>query len=171
MQLFNWKFKILSYILSYCYFLSRFADHCSRHLKLFLIVFMGLSFFTILLVCYVFTGVIGFNKIFVYIMFGLSGFFLNGTIPFFFELGVELTYPVAEGITTCFITFFNNILQAIFLVVPLGNLGTKWMLWTTVCTCAVSTIFLFFVKEKYMRSTVDQRGMHRSRYTPEFVNT
>ena len=132
---------------------------------------MGLSFFTILLICYIFTGVIAFDKILVYIMFGLSGFFLNGTIPFFFELGVEITYPVAEGITTGFITFFNNFLQSVFLVAPLGNLGTKWMLWTTVFTCALSTIFLLFVREKYKRSAVDQRGMHKSEYTPSWINS
>ena len=148
---------------------SSFADHFSGHLKLFLIVFMALSFYTILLICYVFTGVIEFNKVAVYVMFALSGFFLNGTIPFFYELGVEITYPVAEGITTGFITFFNNFLQAVFLVVPLGHLGTKWMLWTTVIICALSTIFLLFVKEKYNRSSVDQ-GMRRSRYTPDFIN-
>ena len=122
---------------------------------------MALSFYTTLFICYVFTGVISFNKIAIYIMFGLSGFFLNGTIPFFFELGVEITYPVAEGITAGMITFFNNILQTGFLAIPLGNYGTKWMLWTTVCTCGLSTILLLLVKETYNRSTVDkneQRG-------------
>ena len=119
---------------------------------------MGLSFFTILVICYVFTGIIPFDKVLVYIMFGLSGFFLNGTIPFFYELGVEITYPVAEGITTCFMTFFGNFLLAVFLVVPLGNLGTKWMLWATVIICGVSTAFLLFVKEKYNRSMVDQKA-------------
>ena len=128
---------------------------------------MGLSFFTILLICYVFTGVIAFDKVMVYIMFGLSGFFLNGTIPFFFELGVEITYPVAEGITTGFMTFSNNFLLAVFLVVPLGNLGTKWMLWATVLTCTVSTIFLLFVKEKYNRSSVDQKAMDKCECNPD----
>ena len=123
---------------------------------------MGLSFFTILLICYVFTGIIPFDKVVVYIMFGLSGFFLNGTIPFFYELGVEITYPVAEGITTCFMTFFGNFLLVVFMVVPLGNLGTKWMLWATVIICAVSTTFLLFVKEKYNRSMVDQKAMDRT---------
>ena len=98
----------------------------------------------------------------VYIIFGLSGFFLNGTIPFFYELGVEITYPVAEGITTCFMTFFGNFLLVVFMVVPLGNLGTKWMLWATVIICAVSTTFLLFVKEKYNRSMVDQKAMDRT---------
>ena len=152
------------------FFSSRFADHFSGHLKLFLIVFMALSFYTILLICYVFTGVIEFNKVLVYVMFGLNGFFLNGTVPFFFELGVEITYPVAEGLTTGFLTFFNNFLSGIFLVVPLGNLGTKWMLWTAVCTCAVSTIFLLFVKEKYNRSSVDQR-VRKSSFTPGSVSS
>jgi FLVCR family MFS transporter len=92
-------------------------------------------------------------------MFALSGFFLNGTIPFFFELGVEITYPVAEGITAGMIAFFNNILQTGFLAIPLGNYGTKWMLWTTVCTCGVSTILLLFVKETYHRLTVDRRDL------------
>ena len=151
--------------MSYLYFSFRFADHCSRHLKSFLFVLMGMSFFTILLICYVFTGVIPFDKVMVYIMFGLSGFFLNGTIPFFFELGVEITYPVAEGITTGFMTFINSFLLSVFLVVPLDNLGTKWMLWTMVSTCAVSTIFLLFVKEKYNRSTVDQKAIARSEYS------
>ena len=27
----------------------------------------------------------------------LGGFFLNGSIPLFYELGVETTYPIAEG--------------------------------------------------------------------------
>ena len=120
---------------------------------------MALSFYTMLLICYVFTGVISFNEIAVYIMFALSGFFLNGTIPFFFELGVEITYPVAEGITAGMITFFNNILQTGFLAIPLGSYGTKWMLWTTVCTCGVSTILLLFVKETYHRLTVDRRDL------------
>lgn len=138
-------------------FSFRFADHFSGHLKLFLIVFMALSFYTILLICYVFTKVIPFSDIIVYVMFGLSGFFLNGTIPFFFELGVEITYPVAEGITSGVTTFANNFLQSIFLVVPLGHLGTKWMIWATASTCAVSTILLLFVKERYNRSAVDRR--------------
>ena len=144
-------------IFRHMFFFFRFADHFSGHLKLFLIVFMALAFYTILLICYIFTKVIPFNEILVYVMFGLSGFFLNGTIPFFFELGVEITFPVAEGITSGVTTFSNNFLQSIFLVVPLGHLGTKWMIWATVFTCAASTVFLLFVKERYNRSTVDKR--------------
>ena len=118
---------------------------------------MALSFYTILLICYIFTKVIPFNKILIYVMFGLIGFFLNGTIPFFFELGVEISYPVADGITAGVISFSNSFLASVFLYVPLGNIGTKWMIWATVFTCAASTVFLLLIKESYNRSSVDKR--------------
>ena len=40
----------------------------------------------------------------------------------------------------------------------MGNLGTKWMIWATVFTCAASTVFLLFVKESYNRTSVDKRS-------------
>ena len=104
-------------------------------------------------------------------MFGLSGFFLNGTIPFFIELGVEITFPVAEGITAGMITFFNDILQTGFLAIPLGNYGTKWMLWATVCTCGVSTVSLLFVRDTYLRSTVDKRETDRLTVNDHLINS
>lgn len=148
----------------------RFADRFTGHLKFLLIVFMAFSLFAILLIYYVFTRVIGFNKGLVYVLFSLSGFFLNGTIPLFYELGVELTYPVAEGITSGSVMFFNNFLQSIFLVVPLGHLGTKWMLWATIGTCAASTLLLVFVKETYNRSSVDKRAKIENDFSSSSLN-
>ena len=47
----------------------------------------------------------------------LGGFFVSGTIPLFYELTVESTYPVAEGITTGALTIINNSFTVIFLVI------------------------------------------------------
>ena len=47
----------------------------------------------------------------------LGGFFVSGTIPLFYELTVESTYPVAEGITTGLLTIINNSFTVIFLVI------------------------------------------------------
>ncbi|XP_046862462.1 solute carrier family 49 member 4 homolog [Xenia sp. Carnegie-2017] len=66
--------------------------------------------------------------------------FVNGTIPLFFELGVELTYPVAEGITSGAMTFFNNSWRRYFFFFH-WEILVKWMLWAT-GTCAVSTVLL-----------------------------
>ena len=46
-----------------------------------------------------------------------GGFFISGTIPIFYELTIEQTYPVAEGITTGLLTLINNIVTVIFLAV------------------------------------------------------
>lgn len=47
----------------------------------------------------------------------LGGFFVSGTIPLFYELTVESTYPVAEGITTGLLTLINNSFTVIFLII------------------------------------------------------
>ena len=144
----------------------RLADHFSGHHKFFLIVFMALAFYSTLVIYYIFIKVIPFNEIMVYALFISSGFFLNGTVPFFFELAVETTYPVAEGITSSVVSFSNNFLQSIFLVVPLAHLGSKWMISATVATCAASTILLLFVKGIYNRSIVDTRPTQRTLERP-----
>ncbi|XP_046862071.1 solute carrier family 49 member 4-like isoform X2 [Xenia sp. Carnegie-2017] len=150
---------------------STFADRFSGHLKLLLIIFMACSFYSVLLIYYVFTGIVRFNKGLAYVLFSLSGFFVNGTIPLFFELGVELTYPVAEGITSGAMTFFNNVVASLFLLLPLGNIGIKWMLWATVGTCAVSTVLLLFIKERYNRSFVDGNSTRENDFISASIST
>ena len=55
----------------------------------------------------------------------LGGFFVSGTIPLFYELTVETTYPVAEGVTTGLLTLINNTFTVIFLVVlTIPRVGT-----------------------------------------------
>ena len=42
---------------------------------------------------------------------------MSGTIPLFYELTVESTYPIAEGITTGLLTLINNSFTVIFLII------------------------------------------------------
>ena len=118
---------------------------------------MSLATVSILVICLIFTKVIPFHAVLISIAFGLTGFFVNGALPFFFELGAEMAYPVAEGITSSVIKFTDYFLQALFLIVSMGNFGAKWMTWVTMVTCAATTILLFLVKEKYNRLAVDTR--------------
>ena len=120
-------------------------------------MFMACATFSILIICLIFTKVIPFRKAVICIVFGLTGFFLNGAVPFFFELGAEMAYPVAEGITTSAIKFNDYFLQGIFLIISMGHFGAKWMTYVTMVTCAATTILLLLVKEKYNRLTVDIR--------------
>ena len=66
----------------------------------------------------------------VYIAIIGGGLCLNGTIPLFYELCMETTYPIKEGSTAGFLVLIPNFLQSVFLSVPLAHFGTQWMNWT-----------------------------------------
>eukprot|EP00042_Codosiga_hollandica_P026034 m.120030 g.120030 ORF g.120030 m.120030 type:complete len:472 (-) comp52074_c0_seq2:819-2234(-) len=85
-----------------------------------------------------------------------GGFFLNGAIPLFYELGVETTYPIAEGITTGVLTSLNNVAGLIFLAIPeIPNLGNIWANWALVAACGFSFLCMVFFQEHYRRTSVD----------------
>lgn len=113
----------------------------------------SLAIFT--LIC---AGVLPYSKGLLYLTSILGGFFVNGTIPLFFELAVESTYPVAEGITSGFLTFSNNFLQIVFYIFPMiPNFGLKWINWCTFATTALCIPLLMLWRQRRYRSTVDEK--------------
>ncbi len=84
---------------------------------------------------------------------------MNGAIPLFFELSVEASYPVAEGVNTGFMTFSNNVYCLIFLSLPmLPGIGTRWMNWALVGSCGICIPMMLFFKEKHKRLAVDEKA-------------
>jgi len=54
----------------------------------------------------------------------LGTLLLNATPPLYFETACEVTYPVAEGVTTLVLTLMNNVGGLIFLLVQMiPNIG------------------------------------------------
>ena len=141
--------------------LHRFADHFTRHMKKIVIaLFAGatvsLAIFT--LMC---AGILPFSKPILFLTCILGGLFVNGTIPLFFELGVESTYPIAEGITSGCLTFSNNFLQIIFYIFPMiPNFGMAWVNWCTFIACGACIPLLCVWREKYYRSEVDKKDSY-----------
>lgn len=91
-----------------------------------------------------------------YITSVVGGLCLNGSIPLFFELAVESSYPVAEGINTGAMTFSNNVYCLIFLSLPLiPNVGTSWMNWFLVASCVLCIPTMIIFKERYRRLEID----------------
>ena len=89
----------------------------------------------------------------------IGGVCLNGAIPLFFELSVEASYPVAEGINTGFMTFSNNFYCLIFLTLPMiQSVGTEWMNWALVGSCIICIPMMLFFKERHKRLEVDVRA-------------
>lgn len=116
----------------------------------------SLAIFT--LIC---AGKIPYSKIVLFITSVLGGLFVNGTIPLFFELAVESTYPVAEGITSGFLTFSNNFLQIIFYIFPMmPNFGLEWINWCTFVTTALCIPLLMVWRQRRYRSDVDAKDSY-----------
>lgn len=114
---------------------------------------VSLTIFT--LIC---AGYLPDSKPLLYLTSILGGFFVNGTIPLFFELAVESTYPVAEGITSGFLTFSNNFLQIVFYIFPMiPNFGLRWINWCTFATTFLCIPLLMLWKQRRYRSNVDER--------------
>ena len=81
---------------------------------------------------------------------------LGATIPLFYELGVETTYPIAEGITTGLLTTVNNVCCLLFLIFPeIPGMGNIWANWLLVGSCAFSFFVLLVFREHYRRMSVD----------------
>ena len=78
---------------------------------------------------------------------------MNGTIPLFYELCVETTFPIGEGSTEAFLVLLQNLVQSVFLAVP--PKGTAWMNW---CLALVTPFFLLTLlpfKPQYRRYAID----------------
>jgi len=138
------------------FIMARFADVFTGHMKSFLIfLFLGStgSFLWFSLLC---QGVIPFSKLWLYISAVLGGCFINGSIPLFYELTIETTYPIAEGIPMAVVTTSNHVACLLFLAaLMIPGIGTIWMNWCMVGICAGCIPLLLLFKEKYSRLELD----------------
>ncbi|KAM7447983.1 Solute carrier 49 member 4 [Porites harrisoni] len=136
--------------------MARFADVFTGHMKLFLIfLFVGStgSFLWFSLLC---QGLIPFGIVWLYISAVLGGCFINGSIPLFYELTIETTYPIAEGIPMAVVTTSNHVACLLFLAaLMIPGIGTMWMNWCMVGICAGCIPLLLLFKEKYSRLQLD----------------
>ena len=91
-----------------------------------------------------------------YVTSVVGGTCINGSVPLFYELAVECSYPVGEGLNTGAMTFSNNIFAVIFLTLPLiPHIGTSWMNWFLVASCVVCLPTMIIFKEHYRRLEID----------------
>ena len=139
-------------------FFHRLADHISRHMKAIQLVLLTGAAVSYGLFTFMCARIIPYVKAVLFITCILGGFFTNGSIPLFFEMAVETAYPVAEGITSGFLTVSANILQLVFYIFPMiPNFGLKWINWCIFATYAVCVPLLALWKERYYRSEVDDQ--------------
>lgn len=142
--------------------LARCADLFGGKMKaLLLVLFFGAAgcFLWFSLLC---LRMINFDKGSLYKSSIFGGFFVSGTIPLFYELTVESTYPVAEGVTTGLLTIINNTFTVIFLLVlMIPGVGTVWMNWCMFGACAGCIPVLLGFHENYRRLNIDKEDSSR----------
>lgn len=133
----------------------RLADRLGA-LKLLLIMVFIVATAAFLIFSLICVNLIPQSMILFYMTSIVGGLCINGSLPLFFELAVESSYPVAEGINTGAMTFLKNIIGVIFLSLPLiPNVGTSWMNWFLVATCALCIPIMIIFKEQYKRLEID----------------
>lgn len=85
-----------------------------------------------------------------------SALFAQASVPLFYEMAVEETYPIAEGLTTGVLTLLNNIGCLVFLAAQnIPGIGTSWMNWACVGACALPLVVLARVSEHRRRLEFD----------------
>eukprot|EP00118_Oscarella_pearsei_P010739 m.67741 g.67741 ORF g.67741 m.67741 type:complete len:95 (+) comp35468_c0_seq18:1926-2210(+) len=84
---------------------------------------------------------------------------MNGSIPLFYELAVERTYPIAEGTTTGVMTLMNNVAALVFLLLPMIKVLERdvryWMNPAIAGSCFICIPLMVLFKERYKRLSVD----------------
>lgn len=93
----------------------------------------------------------------------LATSFNFSTIPLFFEMCVEIAYPVNEGMVGGFLTAVYNFVGIIFLFlffVP--NIGYIWINYLLVGSTIISIPAVLMAREQYNRSNVDDAALRPS---------
>ena len=84
-----------------------------------------------------------------------GGIFLNGTIPLFYELSCETSYPIAEGITGAFSTILDSMFGVLFLfILQIPHIGKVQFL----DTCCIIIIIKAKVPHPHVWATLPYFG-------------
>ncbi|XP_067687606.1 solute carrier family 49 member 4 homolog [Haliotis asinina] len=155
--------------------MSRIADILMYRMKclllfLFLLAAASTIWFVLLRLSF-----IPFSMMYLYISSILVGVFINGSIPLFYELGCEASYPIAEGVTAGMLTSMNNLAGIIFLsVLMIPHIGVVWMNWCLLGTVIFAIPLLVVFKAHYPRTNLDTKDIPQQTPTnsePQTENT
>ncbi|KAB7500452.1 Disrupted in renal carcinoma protein 2-like protein [Armadillidium nasatum] len=147
---------------------SRFTDLLFGYIKVTIIGLLLVS--TTMFGWFLFTmnGMLPFGKVQLYVSSVLGASFSYACSPLFFELAVEISYPVSEGIIGGFLTFFWNITAVVFLaLLQLRMDSVIWMDYLLFIQGIISIIFMLFLKEEYNRTSLDKTENITVRVTEE----
>ncbi|XP_072020912.1 solute carrier family 49 member 4-like [Amphiura filiformis] len=136
--------------------LARFVDLLGGKMKLVLLLLTSCGIGCVVWIILICEEVIVFNLPSLYVSIISLAVIVNSTIPLYFEITVEGTYPVAEGITAMIMTWLNNLYGLIFLLIMLSpSIGVLWTNYAVLGAVAICIPMLLVYKERYNRLSQD----------------
>ncbi|KAK7093171.1 solute carrier family 49 member 4 homolog [Littorina saxatilis] len=143
------------------------ADHLKRAMKWFVVLFYALGTASFLTFALAADSIIHLTPAMYISAIVVGTTAVYAATPLIFELTCEVSYPTGEGTANGLLTLLNNIFGGVFLLIMLDpSIGTEWMNWTLVGSCAVCVPLLFFMKANYNRLELDE---HNPSLTAEYV--
>lgn len=95
-------------------------------------------------------GMVGSSFSTILISITCAGLFLGASAPLFFELALEITYPLPEATSGGIITLFNNIGALLFLAIPPSFASGMNVVMTG--TVLLTVLLVLSVREAYHRA-------------------
>ena len=136
--------------------MGKVADRFKRRMKILLVGDM-----LIVVVCFTWftcqwSGILPRSIPTLYVAAILGRTFIASSIPLFIEIACEASYPIAEGVTSGFLSMHINLAATVFLLVGLiPNIGTAWTNWWLMSVCVAVVPVLMFYKVQFQRFEIE----------------
>lgn len=92
----------------------------------------------------------------------LVGAACSAGTPIFFEMVIEVTYPLSEEYTSALLVQATAIIQMVGYLCPFEKLGSRWLLWLLPAVLALCLLILAPFKVVYRRSAADKAAANRA---------
>ena len=141
---------------------ASFAAIFRKRMKLSIILLLGMSAVLFIFCTLILEQVITFKtitgfKVSLYCLLLPAMTFALSSSPIAFELSVENSYPVNEGVIGGWLTGWFNVLGAVFfLVFLIPGIGTRWLNYVMPFSVLAPLPAIFLVSESYQRMKTDQ---------------
>ncbi|XP_068222406.1 solute carrier family 49 member 4 homolog [Palaemon carinicauda] len=136
---------------------ARISDLLFGYMKLTIIFLMviatgGFTWFLLIM-----NECLPYNKVHLFVSVIIGSSFNYACSPLFFELAVELAYPVSEGVVGGFLTLCWNVIGVIFLLtMQMPMESVLWMDYILAIQGLVVVLLMILVKEEYRRTSIDK---------------
>ena len=137
--------------------LGVFADRFRRRYKLLIMVMFVAAAAGFLVFCLICQGIVPRTSAALYgsVIVGVAA--MSATNPLFLELAVETLFPVGEGLVSMSLIMVLNLVNVVYLAVPVDEVGTKWQgPAVVVATLLATALMLACFREQYRRSDADE---------------